>query len=281
MKNKPSYEELVNQVAEHKRQNEILKLSENSIYSDRSIQYKAELKFSEEKLNKSEQRFELAMKGATDGLWDWNLENNTVYFSPRTKGILGYSDNEIENNLDSWVKLIHKDDREAATQIVNTFVSGKEENYKFEFRMKHKNGTFRYILSRGFAIRSESGDALRITGTHIDITEFKQKVLDLIEAKGKVKESEARFKALHNTPFSGIAIHDRGIILECNQRLIDITGYSREELIGKNGLKLVNEESRNLVRKNILSGFNKPYEAVGLHKNGNEFPVCLGGRTIP
>ena len=94
-------------------------------------------------------------------------------------------------------------------------------------------------------------------------------------------ESEVRFKALHNASFGGIAIHDKGIILECNQGLSEITGYSVTELIGMEGLLLIAEKSRSTVMNNILSGFEKPYEAVGLRKNGEEFPIRIEARNIP
>jgi PAS domain S-box-containing protein len=96
-----------------------------------------------------------------------------------------------------------------------------------------------------------------------------------------LRESEFRFKALHNASFGGIVIHDKGIILECNQGLSDITGYTYEELIGMDGLLLIAEKSREAVMNNIMSGYEKPYEALGLRKNGREYPVRLEARNIP
>jgi PAS domain S-box-containing protein len=97
----------------------------------------------------------------------------------------------------------------------------------------------------------------------------------------ELKESEERFKALHNASFGGITIHDRGLILECNQGLSDISGFSREELIGMNGLLLIAPRSRDMVMENIVAGYEKPYEAVGLRKNGEEYPLRLEARNIP
>ncbi|MCA1787183.1 MAG: PAS domain S-box protein, partial [Desulfobacteraceae bacterium] len=100
-------------------------------------------------------------------------------------------------------------------------------------------------------------------------------------AEEALRESEARFKALHNASFGGIAIHDQGIILECNQGLSEITGYQYSELIGMNGLLLIAEKSRETVMNNIQTGYEKPYEAFGLRKNGEEFPMQLEARNIP
>jgi PAS domain S-box-containing protein len=95
------------------------------------------------------------------------------------------------------------------------------------------------------------------------------------------QESDIRFKELHNASFGGIAIHDKGIILECNQGLSDITGYTRDELIGMDGLKLIAEKSRNQVTEHIQNGFEKPYEEFGLRKNGEEYPLRLEARNVP
>lgn len=96
-----------------------------------------------------------------------------------------------------------------------------------------------------------------------------------------LRESEERFKALHNASFGGIGIHDKGVILECNQGLSDMTGYLTQELIGMNGLLLIAPESRDLVMHNIVSAYEKPYEAIGLRKNGQTFPMRLEGRNVP
>jgi two-component system sensor histidine kinase EvgS len=97
----------------------------------------------------------------------------------------------------------------------------------------------------------------------------------------ELQESEERFKVLHNASFGGIAIHDKGTILDCNQGLSEITGYSTDELIGMNGLMLISEKSRDLVMSTILSGRESPYDAFGLRKNGEEYPIRLEARNIP
>ena len=103
-----------------------------------------------------------------------------------------------------------------------------------------------------------------------------------VKARTKeLQESQERFKVLHNASFGGITIHDKGIILDCNQGLSEITGYSTDELIGMNGLLLISEKSRDMVMGNILSGHEGPYEAFGIRKNGEEYPVRLEARNIP
>ncbi len=97
----------------------------------------------------------------------------------------------------------------------------------------------------------------------------------------ELQDSEDRFKALHNASFGGIAIHNKGIILDCNQGLVEITGFSFEELIGMDGLQLIAENSRAIVRSNIETKYELPYNSQGLRKNGDEYPVRLEGKNIP
>lgn len=100
-------------------------------------------------------------------------------------------------------------------------------------------------------------------------------------AEEALRESEERFKSLHNASFGGIAIHDKGIILECNQGLADMTGYTVAELTGgMDGLLLIAEKSRKDVMSKIQSGYEKPYEAFGLRKNGTEYPMRLEARNV-
>ena len=100
-------------------------------------------------------------------------------------------------------------------------------------------------------------------------------------AKAALQESEERFKALHDASFGGIAIHDKGLILECNHGLADISGYAVQELVGMDGLLLIAPSARALVMQNIVSGYEKPYEALGVRKNGEEYPLRLAARNIP
>ena len=95
---------------------------------------------SEEKLQKSEERFSLAMRGANDGLWDWNLETNEVYYSPRWKCMLGYGNDELSNNLNTWKNLVHPDDKGIVLQTVQDYLVGKAKSFEVEMRMQHKDG---------------------------------------------------------------------------------------------------------------------------------------------
>ena len=136
-----------------------------------------------------------------------------------------------------------------------------------------KDGTPLDVALIGYPIVID-GHIIGAYAIYRDITERERTQKSLLE-------SEARFKALHNASFGGITIHDKGVILDCNQGLSHITGYRVDELIGMNGLELIAERSRELVMANILAGYEKPYDAFGLRKNGEEYPLRLEARNIP
>jgi diguanylate cyclase (GGDEF)-like protein/PAS domain S-box-containing protein len=123
----------------------------------------------------SEERFSLAMRGANDGLWDWNLETDQVYYSPRWKNMLGYEENELENKLETWARLVHADDKDSVLKKVQDYLEGRINAFEVEMRMRHKNGREVFILSRAFLVtRKSDGKPIRLVGTHVDITERKK-----------------------------------------------------------------------------------------------------------
>jgi len=124
-------------------------------------------------LRESEERYALAAKGANDGLWDWNLETNEIYFSPRWNHMLGYSASETWSNPEQWFSHIHADDREQVRAGIAAHCEGKTKEFVSEYRMHHKSGGHIWTLSRGIAVRDQSGKALRMAGSQTDITEGK------------------------------------------------------------------------------------------------------------
>ena len=130
---------------------------------------------SEERLQKSEERFSLAMRGANDGLWDWNLETNKVYYSPRWKSMLGYEVNELTDDLNTWKRLVHPDDKDMVLKMVQDYLAGTTDSFEVEMRMQHKAGHEVVVLSRAFLVNhAYAGKAVRLVGTHVDITARKK-----------------------------------------------------------------------------------------------------------
>ncbi|MEH6466906.1 MAG: EAL domain-containing protein [Porticoccus sp.] len=126
-------------------------------------------------LYKSEERFSLAMLGANDGLWDWNLETDEVYYSPRWKSMLGYEEHELDSHLDTWASLVHPNDKGWVLAKVQDYFDGQADSFEVEMRMRHKGGHDVFVLSRAFRVICESENKpLRLVGTHVDVTERKK-----------------------------------------------------------------------------------------------------------
>ncbi|MBV5336703.1 MAG: PAS domain S-box protein, partial [Deltaproteobacteria bacterium] len=130
-----------------------------------------------------------------------------------------------------------------------------------------------WVDNRKYPIRNERGDIIGLFGIARDVTEREQAKLALLE-------SEDRFRALSEASFGGIIIHDKGLILECNRGLSDMTGFSYQELIGMDGLKLIASESLGTVLQNIRSGYEEHYEVNGLRKDDSIYPLAIKGKNI-
>ena len=156
-----------------------------------------ERKRAEAALRESEERLTLAFAGAQEGVYDWNLETGAVVYSSHWKRMLGYADEDIEPDISAFERLLHPDDRERATQVnVN---ATDERSYELEFRLRHKNGHYVHVLSRGFPVRREpDGPVVRIVGTHFDLTERKQNE----EARERERSERARTELLGRMVFA-------------------------------------------------------------------------------
>ncbi len=129
------------------------------------------LNTSQANLEISKQRFSLAMDAANDGLWDWDVKENTVYYSPRWKAIVGYRADELGNDIDVWLDLIHPDDQGRVEQLLNAYLEGFSNTYEVSFRMKHKEGHWVHILTKAIAVRDEEHSwPTRVVGIHTDVT---------------------------------------------------------------------------------------------------------------
>jgi PAS domain S-box-containing protein len=128
----------------------------------------------EEELRKTQERFELAVQGSQDGLWDWDLISDEVYYSPRYKAMLGYEDHDFPNRREEWEKRVHPDDLERVKSELSAHFKGRESLSWVEFRFRHKDGSYRWIRSRAFVLRDATGRVHRMAGSHEDITDRKQ-----------------------------------------------------------------------------------------------------------
>ncbi|MEH2455637.1 GAF domain-containing protein [Nostoc sp.] len=127
-----------------------------------------------EALRESEERWQLALDGNNDGIWDWNLKTNEVFFSTRWKEMLGYKDHEVSNGWDEWTKRIHADERDSLLQAFQDHFAKKTRFYVYEYRVQCQDGSYKWILDRGQAHWDASGDVVRMVGSYTDITDRKQ-----------------------------------------------------------------------------------------------------------
>jgi PAS domain S-box-containing protein len=217
-------------------------------------------------LKESEVKFRTIFEYAPIMIDAFDKDEKCILWNRACENKLGYSLEEI-NQADNALALFYPDD--ATRKDVIKTISGEPDKKFREWSPLTKNGKKLSSLWANFRISDEF-----VINIGIDITKRK-------ETEEALRNSETRFKALHNASFGGITIHDKGVILECNKGLTEISGYDRKELIGMDGLLLIAEESRETVMNNINSGFEKPYEATGLRKNGEKYPLRLEARQIP
>jgi len=151
----------------------------------------------ERALTEAKERYTLATGSARVGVWDWNAKTDQFYLDPNIKAILGYSNDEIPNDLEIWASYVHPDDKQPVMDAFQAHIDGKTPEFVFEHRMLHKDGSIRWILVRGTAIRDEQNKVVRVVGTDMDITDRKQ-------AEAAVRESEERLQNIVNNALVGI-----------------------------------------------------------------------------
>lgn len=128
-------------------------------------------KAAEKALQESQERLALVIQGSKDGIWDWNLITNEVYFSPRWKEMLGYREDELANQFAVWEELLHPDDRDRARSELEAYLHGRKPTYELEHRLRSKDGSYRWIVARAVVLRDDQGNPVRMAGSHVDLTE--------------------------------------------------------------------------------------------------------------
>ena len=193
---------------------------------DTLVEREQDLQEMHAQIRRSEERLRYALEGSNDGLWDWDLTTDEVYFSPRWKEMLGYREDEIANRLSSWKDLVHPDDLPTALSRVQAHLQNPEQPYEFLHRLMHKDGDWRWILDRGRAQRDASGRPVRMVGTHVDVTEQKRLESSLYE------ERERALVTLRSIGDGVITTDANGHITFLNPIAEILTAWPNEEAVG-------------------------------------------------
>ncbi len=148
----------------------VIKPYDFSVINSR-IRTQISLKKTQEALKQSEERYTLAAQATKDGLWDWDLNTNRIYYSPNWKAILGFSETKIKNTPDEWLERIHPADRDQVELYLEKLKKSKLKRFEVEQRIIHKNGSYRWVITTGIAVANNNGKSVRLAGSMADITD--------------------------------------------------------------------------------------------------------------
>ncbi len=221
-------------------------------------------------LRDSRERFELAVAGSSDGLWDWDLRTDRVHYSSRFKELLGYGADEFDDDLDAWIDHLHGDDRDLVLAQLREHLE-QDTPFRHEYRLRTKAGGYRWFVARGACLRDGAGAAVRMAGSITDITEQR-------EAAAAVRRSQNTYRALFETIRDGIVITDlNGSIREANPAFLRMLGYGPDQTPeityqSTTPPEWAAQDERSL-RQCLQRGYSDTYEKEYLRRDGSRLPV--------
>jgi diguanylate cyclase (GGDEF)-like protein/PAS domain S-box-containing protein len=220
----------------------------------------------ENKLEESEFRWKFAIEGSGDGLWDWNLETDEVFYSPQWKSMLGFEENEIETSIEAWSKMVHPKQLEGVYKKIQNYIDGKSKKYISEHQILCKDGSYKWILDRGvFVTRDADGKPTRMIGTHTDIDQNK-KIQDQLN---RLNQRFTNMFKNHNAIMLLIdPISEK--IIDANLSAQKFYGYTLEEFTNLNIHDINTASQEEIVQSKQQASLNKIncFEFEHKKKNG-------------
>lgn len=237
-------------------------------------------------LSDSEFRWKYALEGAGDGVWDWYCNTGTVIYSKRWKEMLGYAEDEIDDKLDEWVRLLHPDDKGHAMAEIDRYLGSTNTVYAVEFRMRCKDGSWRWILARAMAVtRDKQLLPVRTIGTHTDITRAKMDERILRDTNNQLATEQQRIRViLDHSHDAFVAVDAEGVVTDWNAKAASMFGWSATEAIGTQLQELIIPAAERGAPGRGFAHFwqssdgaltRKVMEATAMHRNGRTIPVEL------
>ena len=198
----------------------------------------------ERQLAENEERWELAISGANDGIWDWNLETGSVYFSDRWKSMLGYQPEEIQNRYHEWESRIHAKDLDKVKEAVRDHLERITEIFQVDYRIRCKNGEYRWVLARGNAVRNKDGKPTRFVGSHSDIHER-------ITAEQKLRLRTTQLNSIFSlSPDGFVAFGEEETIEYISDAFSELIGLSSKGVLGKSESQFIDVLAQNCIVDN-------------------------------
>ncbi len=205
-----------------------------------------ERKNAQRQLQQTQERLDLAIRGTNDGLWDWNIPSDEVWYAPRFKELLGYSAAEFPDVFASFESHLHPDDHDATLVAVDRHLR-RHETYDVEYRLRRKTGEYRWFRARGQAVWDGKGNPIRMAGSIMDITERREAAEQLMTVNAQ------RQAILNGTNYSIISTDPQGTIQTFNIGAQHMLGYSEEEVVDKVTPALIHDQDEVIARAQVLS----------------------------
>ncbi|HFU75580.1 MAG TPA: PAS domain S-box protein, partial [Arcobacter sp.] len=238
------------------------------------------LKDSQKKIDILNERYELTLDSVEDGIWDWDIINDSLYLSKNWGEMLGYDVSEIEPKVSGFIALVHPDDLDYVRKRLEEHLSDPIHNkYAVRVRLKCKDGNYKWILTRGKAYLDKNNQPYRMLGYHSDITLEKEYQL-------KLQEQKEEFETIFNSSKDGIAVIDLELnFLNCNHSYLEMLGFTKSELLTKSCVELSIpediEKAKKAIKETIEKGYVKNLEKTCFKKDGDTVSVNMTASLLP